>query len=194
MAKYESYNNENLLILLAKSDESAFTEMYNRYWKKIFVIAYNRLKEIEEAEDITHDVFASLWSNRTKSKIECLENYLATAAKYSVLAKIKRKERQRLYNVSAEQAPVFELPLEASLHYKKILEIVKDEVEKLPEKCKLIFKYSRNDGMPVKQIAGELNVSPKTVENQINKALKQLRLATKTFIHFMLFLLFFFLF
>jgi RNA polymerase sigma-70 factor (ECF subfamily) len=48
--------------------------------------------------------------------------------------------------------------------------------------------------MPVKQIAGELNVSPKTVENQINKALKQLRLATKTFIHFMLFLLFFFLF
>jgi len=75
---------------------------------------------------------------------------------------------------------VTELPIESALHYKRILEIVKIEVEKLPEKCKLIFKYSRNDGMPVKQIAKELHISPKTVENQLNKALKQLKLATRS--------------
>lgn len=178
-------------MLLAKNDTLAFTEIYNRYWKKILVVAYNRLKNNEEAEDITHDVFASLWSNRGKSKIECLENYLATAAKYSVLAKIKRKERQRLYNRSLEQAPVFDLPVEASLHYKKILETVQREIENLPQKCKLIFKYSRDEGMATKQIAGKLNISPKTVENQINKALKQLRRSAKTFIHFCWILLLF---
>lgn len=180
---YQSYNNNELLNLLSESDERAFGEIYNRFWQKLFAIAYNRLNEIQTAEDIVHDVLVSLWSNREKVSIESLENYLATAAKYMVLAKIKKKERQRIYNNSAShQAPVFDLPMETSLHYKYILEIVKNEVEKLPEKCKLIFKYSRNAGMPVKQIAKELNISPKTVENQLNKALKQLKLVVRSFV------------
>ena len=188
MNEYQLYDNKLLLDLLSKSDEFAFTEIYNRYWKKLFVIAYNRLKENPEAEDIVHDVFAILWANRNKIEIESLENYLATAAKYMVLAKIKRKERERIYNNASQQAPVFELSIETSLHYKHILEIVKNEVEKLPEKCRLIFKYSRNEGMPVKQIAKELSISPKTVENQLNKALKQLKLVSRTFLNFLLFL------
>jgi RNA polymerase sigma-70 factor (ECF subfamily) len=180
---YQSYNNNELLSLLSESDELAFAEIYNRFWQKLFAIAYNRLKEIQTAEDIVHDVLVSLWSNRKKVSIESLENYLATAAKYMVLAKIKKKERQRIYNNNAShQAPVFDLPMEASVHYKYILEIVKNEVEKLPEKCRLIFKCSRNAGMPVKQIAKELNISPKTVENQLNKALKQLKLVVRSFV------------
>jgi RNA polymerase sigma-70 factor (ECF subfamily) len=182
---YQSYNNNELLSLLSEGDELAFAEIYNRFWQKLFAIAYNRLKEIQTAEDIVHDVLVSLWSNRKKVSIESLENYLATAAKYMVLAKIKKKERQRIYNNNAShQAPVFDLPMETSLHYKYILEIVKNEVEKLPEKCRLIFKCSRNAGMPVKQIAKELNISPKTVENQLNKALKQLKLVVRSFVCF----------
>jgi RNA polymerase sigma-70 factor (family 1) len=184
MKEYQLYDNKLLLELLSKSDELAFTEIYNRFWQKLFAIAYNRLKEIPAAEDVVHDVFASLWANRKKNEIELLDNYLATAAKYMILAIIKKKERERVYKNISQQAPVFELPVETSLHYKRILEIVKNEVEKLPEKCRLIFKYSRNEGMPVKQIAKELNISPKTVENQLNKALKQLKLASKTFLSF----------
>ena len=184
MKEYKLYDDKLLLDLLSESDELAFTEIYNRFWKKLFAIAYNRLKEIEVAEDIVHDVFASLWANREKSEIQSLDNYLATAAKYMVLAKIKRKEQERIYNNNSLQAPVFELTVEASLHYKRILEIVKTETEKLPEKCRLIFNYSRNEGMAVKQIAKELHLSPKTVENQLNKALKQLKLAAKTFFSF----------
>ncbi|HEY5408022.1 MAG TPA: RNA polymerase sigma-70 factor [Ginsengibacter sp.] len=194
MINYQSYNNETLLNLLTKSDELAFTEIYDRFWKKLFAIAYNRLEERESAEDIVHNVFASLWINRNKIEIKSLENYLATAAKYMVFAKIKKKERERIYNNDIQQASVFELAIETSLHYKYILEIVKNEVEKLPEKCRLIFKYSRNDGMPVKRIAKELNISPRTVENQLNKALKQLRLATKTLLHFILVLIYLWLF
>lgn len=181
MKEYQLYDNKMLLELLFKSDEPAFTELYNRFWQKLFAIAYNRLKEIEAAEDIVHDVFASLWANREKIEIESLDNYLATSAKYMVLAKIKKKERERIYNAS-HHVRVLEIPIETSLHYKRILEIVKNEVEKLPEKCRLIFKYSRNEGMPVKQIAKELHLSPKTVENQLNKAVKQLKLATRTFL------------
>ena len=189
MKDYQLHNNTKLLELLSKDDEQAVNEIYRRFWQKLFAIAYNRLKEIPVAEDIVHDVFASLWENRKKAEIESLDNYLATAVKYIALAKIKRKERERIYNNSYHQTPVFELSIEESLHYKRILEIVKNEVENLPEKCRLIFKYSRNEGMRVKQIATELNLSPKTVENQLNKALKQLKLAAKIFCIF-LFILF----
>jgi RNA polymerase sigma-70 factor (ECF subfamily) len=183
MNDYLLYDNKLLLELLSKGDKSAFTEIYNRFWKKLFTVAYNRLKEVQTAEDIVHDVFTSLWVNRNKSEIESLDNYLATAAKYMVLAKIKKKERERIYNSTSHQTPVIEFPVETTLHYKRILEIVKNEVEKLPEMCRLIFMYSRNEGMPVKQIAKELSISPKTVENQLNKALRQLKLAAKTFLN-----------
>ena len=76
--------------------------------------------------------------------------------------------------------------IEEILDHKKILEIIKKEVETLPEKCKLIFKSSRVDGKPIKQIAAELNLSTKTVENQISKALKHLRLATKSILQSLL--------
>ena len=190
MKVYHSYDNKILLDLLSKSDELAFAEIYDRYWQRLFTIAYNRLKEIPASEDIVHDIFASLWTNRKKSGIDCLENYLATATKYIVLAKIKRKHRERIYTRSTHQQVLTpDFSIETSLHYKRILELVKNEVENLPEKCRLIFKYSRNDGMPIRQIAQELSLSPKTVENQINKALKHLKLATKIY-----FSLFFFLF
>lgn len=179
MKEYLLYDDKLLLELLSKSDESAFTEIYNRFWKKIFSIAYNRLSELETAEDIVHDVFASLWANRNKTEIDSLENYLATATKYMVLSKIKRKLRDRNYIATTQ--PLHEVfAIEDSLHYKRILEILKNEVEKLPEKCKLIFKYSRDDGMPAKQIAKVLHLSPKTVENQLNKALKHLKLVTRS--------------
>ncbi|HSV11276.1 MAG TPA: RNA polymerase sigma-70 factor [Hanamia sp.] len=183
MRTHESYTNDQLLDLLARSDESAFTEIYERFWSKLFAISYNRIGEYDVAEDVVHDVLASLWANRNKTKIESLENYLATATKYIVLHKIKKKERERVFHKSIEQEPVTQMSCEASLHFKKILEIVNSEIEKLPESCQLIFKYSRNDGMSVKDIAQQLNISPKTVENQVNKALKHLKLATRTFLH-----------
>lgn len=182
MSNYNSYTNDQLLDFLTESDELAFAEIYERFWNKLFAISYNRLEEYDVAEDVVHDVFASLWANRTKAEIASLENYLATTTKYMVLLKIKKKERERIYNNRLNKVPITEMPVETSLHYKKILEIVKIEIENLPERCQLIFKYSRNDGMSVKDIAQQLDISPKTVENQVSKALRHLRLATRSFL------------
>lgn len=182
MRVYQSYDNRVLVDLLVKSDEQAFMELYDRYWQKIFTIAHNRLNNSAEAEDVVHDVFASLWANRMTQQIEHVENYIAVSAKYIVLAKIRSKLRERQYQESAGKAMVVEMPVESALHYKRILMVVKTEVEKLPEKCRIIFKYSRNEGMSVKQIAQVMDISPKTVENQLNKALKHLRTAVRTFL------------
>lgn len=184
---YASFENTVLVDLLSKDDEKAFTELYNRYWQKLFAIAYNRLVEVETAEDVVHDVFAGLWSNRHKIAIESLENYLATATKYLVLTKIKRKIRERSFVASIDIAPVGELTTESSIHYKQILDLVNQEVEVLPEKCRLIFKCSRNEGLTTKQIANRLHLSPKTVENQLTKALTRLKPLGRTFFHLLLF-------
>lgn len=184
LINYSKYEAEELLHLISQNDEAAFSELYNRFWKKMFAVAYNRLKEMQDAEDIVHDVFVRLWANRQKLEIEELENYLATAVKYGVLSKIKKRAREKKYLKTESSLSVVESGSETKVHYRQILELVKAEVEKLPERCRLIFKYSRDEGMPVKQIASKLSISPKTVENQINKALRQLKTATRSIMNF----------
>lgn len=177
---YRTYEENELLSLMAQDDKAAFTELYDRFWKKLFVIAFNRIKDKQSAEDIVHDVFASLWNNRTQVNIDQLENYLAVAVRYSVFSTIKKKSRVKQIEQNLSLSSIVEMPVETSLHYKKILELVKTEVEHLPEKCRIIFKYSRDAGMPVKEIARQLHLSPKTVENQLGKAIRQLKLATRS--------------
>ncbi len=182
------YTAEELVALLKQNNTAAFTEIYNRYWQKLFAIAYNRLKETETAEDLLHDVFTALWANRHIIEINILENYLATATKYMVLARFQKKAREREYNNSLHSTPVIDVPIETALHYKCILELAMQKVESLPERCKLIFKYSRNEGMPVKQIAEKLNISVKTVENQLTKALKSIKSAAKMLLGILFFI------
>lgn len=182
MTGYSLYDCRQLLDMLSQGDEAAFTEIYTRFWKKLFAIAYNRLKDTEAAEDVVHDVFVSLWTNRENNEIQLLENYLGTAVKYMVFARIRKMQRERIYAESSRQAVIIEPSVENALHCKKILEIIKTEVEQLPEKCQLVFKYSRYEGLTTREIAEMLHISPKTVENQLSKALKQLKLVTRSFL------------
>ncbi len=184
MNTYTRYTPDELLHLITQDNEAAFSELYERYWEKLFVIAYNRLRDKAAAEDIVHDVFTALWTNRHISHIETAENYLAVAVKYAVLNRVKRNIRDReKHTRSASETPVAECHIETALHYKTILERVKLEVEKLPAHCRMIFLYSREEGLPVKEIARRLHISPKTVENQLGKAVRQLKLAARSLLH-----------
>lgn len=190
------HTNAMLIERLTEGDESAFMAIYERYWQKVFTIAYQRLHNIQEAEDIVHDVFTSLWANREQSQILLLENYLATATKYLVLGRLRKAGHAQDYLNTLRSVPTEQTPsLEESVHYKRILQLVQEEVQKLPEKCRMVFQYSRSEGMSVKQIAEVMHISPKTVEGQLTKALKQLRLALRSFLTSVLglplFLLFF---
>lgn len=180
---YHTYKDDDLLPLLARSDLKAFSALYNRYWKILFAIAYNRLDNVAVAEDVVQDVFASLWAHREEKEISDLKNYLATAVKYSVLAIIRKETNGQKYISTLtdySDAPV----QERSLYFKQVLERVHTEINKLPKKCRLVFTYNRMAGMPVKQIARELNLSPKTVENHLTRAIKQLRVAMRSFSSF----------
>ncbi|HVZ24413.1 MAG TPA: RNA polymerase sigma-70 factor [Sediminibacterium sp.] len=191
MREYCHYTNEQLLALLAKEDENAFAEIYSRYWKRLMAIAVNRLKETAVAEDIVHDVFTSLWEGRSQTRVIALENYLAVAVKYAVLNHLRKVHRESAWRRKQEIPVATEATADQSLHYKHILERLQTEVEKLPERCRLVFKYSRQQHLPIREIAREMGISPKTVENQLTKAVRILKLATRSFFFLLAGFLFF---
>jgi RNA polymerase sigma-70 factor (family 1) len=172
------YNDQELLTRLRTGDKEAFGIIYQQYWQLLFGMAWNRLKDRLVAEDVVHDVFASLWRNRQKQQIQCLKSYLATAVKYIILKELRKATLQQVYRDRHAMQPLMPAS-DAALDARRILEMLQKEVEALPEKCRLVFRFSREEGMTVKQIADEMDISPKTVQNQLNKALKHLRVVLK---------------
>lgn len=175
MNRFKVYSDADLLLAIKIHNNGAFMEIYERYWEKLFAIAIHHLHIVQDAEDVVHDVLASLWRNR-EHDIDNLEHYLAAATKYVVLAGIRKKSRlpvTELYNANDTY-----FSIEKSIADRQVIELIKKEVNKLPEQCRLIFKMSREEGLMHDEIAISLNISKKTVKNQINKALKRLKKVT----------------
>lgn len=186
MTAQASQNERELLTRLAADDKEAFAEIYRQYWEPLLAMAYNRLQDLATAEDIVHDVFASIWHNRHHQQIQSLKNYLATAVKYMILKQARKAMLLRQYRQSEYTPPTQEFIPDTVLDNKRILELLHREIESLPEKCRLIFRYSREQGMSIREIAGEMQITPKTVENQLNKALRKLRVTFKKHALFLL--------
>lgn len=183
MQLYDTYTDQQLITLLQISDEAAFTEIYDRYWDQLFGMAYNRLREIEASEDAVHDVFASLWKTRERAEIKSLKNYLAVSLKYIILRSIYRQQLSKKYIAAQGSVQYIEMKPDEF----DFISILSQELDKLPQKCRVIFEYSRIDAMSNKEIAEKMGISVKTVENQINTAQKQLRVALKNSYIFALF-------
>ncbi|MDP3469045.1 MAG: RNA polymerase sigma-70 factor [Daejeonella sp.] len=177
MSTYSTYSDNELLDLLRSGDRSAFAEIYNRYWKNIFTVASNKIGQLEEAEEIVQDIFISLWNRREEIVItSSLNAYLSVSAKYRVIKILAKRNQYNKYAVHSQNV----IPLMANstddwyefVELRSRLEIL---VANLPEKCRLVYKASREDGYSQKQIAEEFGISEKTVEAHISKALKSLR-------------------
>lgn len=174
MKFYSSYLDCKLTTLLSRGDEAAFTEIYSRYSEKLLAIAYQYTKDKNFAEEIVQEVFSGLWERRSQLKIETLSAYLATAIKFSVFRTVHRQRRRAEIvelNYKVKEADL----LEETIHAKFLQEYINGIVEQLPEKCRLVYKYSRNKGLSNAEISEEMEIAEKTVEAHMTKALKALR-------------------
>jgi RNA polymerase sigma-70 factor (ECF subfamily) len=177
MSLHASYSDLELLDLIRLGDKMAFSEIYSRYWKKVFTVASNKIGQLEEAEEIVQDIFISLWDRRESIIITTsLNAYLAVSVKYRV---IKILAKRSLYNKYADYSlnviPISSNSTEDWLEFEELKSRLELLVSNLPEKCRLVYKMSRENGMSQKQIAEEFCISEKTVEAHIGKALKVLR-------------------
>lgn len=179
MVLYPAYDETKLLDLLAQSDHDAFAEIYRRYWDRMMGMAVLRLKRTDQAEDIVQDVFTSLWKRREEITVDSLEAWLATAVKFKVINLVNRRLKKEIY-----PGEVPEMPCPDHLVNERLLEkMIATEINRLPEKCKIVFHYSRQLGYTNREIAEEFNISEKTVEMHITKARHKLSLSLRGLLH-----------
>lgn len=180
-----------LLEKLRSGDENALTGIYKKYWQPLFTSSYNILRDKQACEDIIQELFIRLWNNRQNIEITVsLKAYLYASMRYEVYRQIR---------TGAARAGIFDdLPERlqspttyGNIEYKELIAQVNSVVDSLPQKCKEVYKLSREEYLSHKEIAGRLNISTKTVENHLTKALRQLRTSLGTlFLALISFLLF----
>lgn len=175
-----------LLERIVKGDERAFSELYDLFSTDLTRHILSKISDEQVAEDILHDLFLSLWRNRhTMLEIESLPAYLYSSCRYLILAHY-RQELKRANPVDVEELDLLDetVSLEERLHYRYIIDIVSNEIENLPDKCREIFKLSRSEYLTNREIAERMDISESTVEKHINKAIRRLRDITKKFLLF----------
>jgi len=174
MTHYATLEDPHLLLALQQGDEKAFNEIYQRYWEKLVAIGYYHTRNKQMAEEVVGDVLIGLWNKRRDLEIRSLPAYLGTAVKYAVFKVLVRHQRRQ--DILQQQAgPDTDDATEKKLDARFLREFLDGIVETLPEKTRLVFRYSREQQLSVSEIAGKMELSPKSVEYHITKALKTLR-------------------
>ena len=174
MSDFSNYTDDVLLSLLKGGDESAFTEIYNRYWERLLAIAFSHTKNKSVAKDIVQNLFVGLWNRKEKLEIDNLEHYLATAIKFAVFKEYYRKQKREA-NLKEKLSPSEDEEIEQKIHAKFLEQYIYGLIEQLPPKCRLVFESSRIRQMSIDEIALEMGISPKTAEAHLTKALKTLK-------------------
>ncbi|ARS40357.1 RNA polymerase subunit sigma-70 [Sphingobacteriaceae bacterium GW460-11-11-14-LB5] len=177
MTTYRSYTDHELLALLKTNDESAYKEIYNRFWFVLYGHAKRMLTDDEDAEDVVQDVFLTLW---TKSEIidlkTSLSSYLYTVVRNKIFDRFDHAKVKSKYIASLEKF-IERGNYEADflIREKQLHELIQQEINCLPEKMREIFKLSRHSNLSYQEIAEQLGVSEGVVRNQVSRALKILR-------------------
>ena len=175
MNNLQTYSDEQLLRLLNEDNRQAFSEIYERYWEKLFISAEKILQNRAAAQDAVQEVFISLWNRRSSLQIEALQNYLFQAVRFQVFKAI-RSEKAGNDFFKRLSAASNELVNEDPAAIKELAKLIEKVIADLPEDQRTIFKMNRDEGLTYKQIAAEKNISVKTVEKKISQALKYIRL------------------
>ena len=182
MPVYHTYTDQDLVALLKQSDQAAFTEVYNRYWKKMFVLAGKKLDDLDEAKEVVQEIFIRLWERREEIVLDgSLASYLSVSVKYRIINRLDKHYIRRNYLDNLPASAEVDNSTQEWLEFEEVKERLAKLVSDLPEKCRLVFVMSREQGMSHKQIAEELDISEKTVEAHLSKATKTLRTGLKSF-------------
>ncbi|WP_242921210.1 RNA polymerase sigma factor [Pontibacter liquoris] len=166
--------DEQLLELLQAGDNTAFELIYNKYWSKLYLAAYNVLRDRQGAEDVVQEVLVSLWFKREGAAIDSLQAYLYTAVRYQVFKAVRSgKARQQLPEAAGSIVVANEA--EAALCEHDLYSLLEQGITRLPDKCRQVFLLSRREHLSTTEIAQQLGITSKTAENHLTIALRRLR-------------------
>lgn len=178
---YKKASPLELMDGIKQGQQAAFRELFDRFYRLLLGVAINILGDFNLAKDVVQEVFINIWNKRDTLEIKsAVEPFLKRSVINRSLNQIKaRKEtvdETILYNTPAQEAT------DANLELDDLKKVIEEALVQLPERCRLIFILKRIEGLSHKEIAEQLEISPKTVENQMTKALKALKGAIKPYL------------
>ena len=162
-------------------------EIFHQHYSALCNYATAVVKDKMTAEDLVQNLFIQLWQNNKLDTIENPERFLLKATKFKCIDFLRSNKNKQTVELSEIEKPDYQTPSEISeadidplLHY---------FAAKLPPKTQMVFLKSRKAGMTYKEIAADMNISVKTVENQMGRALRQMKMLLKEHYFLSLFIL-----
>lgn len=164
-------------------DEAAYKELFFILFNSLTRFAAGIVHSKEVAEEVVSDVFMSIWIDRARlNTIEDLQLYIFIAVKNNSIRKAKQLHKRTVVSIDemdVEMESLYQNP-EQSLLSKESVNRIETAINHLPQRARLILKLAKEDKMKYKDIAALLNISVKTVDNQLAIALKKITTALGT--------------
>lgn len=189
MPSISSRSDLELIAAIKADDQKAYRALFDRYYKYLLVTAYAYVKDENTIRDLTQDVFFEIWRKRNSLNINNVKAYLRRSVINKALNYIKA---QRLNFEDSNEN--FDVPdrarVQEEMEASQLQNVINKAIEGLPDRCRIIFVMRRMEELSLKEIAAKLDISPKTVENQLTKAIKILRVAVEPYVSGGLFIYF----
>jgi len=158
-------------------DEVAYKKLFFHFFLPLKSFSFSLIKSKETAEEIVSDIFLDIWIKRKQlCAIEDLKMYLYTAVRNNSLRKLQQNKKATFFSLDEVQVE-FASPdenAESILLTQELSHKIDLAIDKLPQRCKLIFKLAKEDKLKYKEIAALLHVSIKTIDSQVATALKKI--------------------
>jgi RNA polymerase sigma-70 factor (ECF subfamily) len=185
------FQDEQIASLLSKRDEAAFEQVFKTHYKNLHAYAFTILKDEDEAEEMVQQVFFKLWERSEHLSVSgSIAAYLYRAVHNESLNFIKHQKVKAGHRLHVAYSMKNKSEQAQSKMIRKELESkFREALNELPEQCRTVFQLSRFEDMKYKEIADKLDISVKTVENHMGKALKLLRTKLVDFLPLLLILL-----
>lgn len=173
---YKDHSDAQLVTLLAEDDQAAFDALYERYFTRLFNYAYQKTEDRFTAQEVVQELFIHLWQQRRQLTITgTVSGYAFASAKHLIIDQYRRQTtRSRHADAFANGQSAVSNQTEEQVRVDELLEHYERSLGLLPEKCRQVFVLSRQ-GFTNREIARQLAISEKTVEQHITKALRLLR-------------------
>ncbi len=168
-----------------------FEILFRSHYGMLVNFANSFLQDLDSAQEIVQDVFIRLWEKRAEvDPQKSVKSYLYSSVRNRSLNYIRDHKKFRNEYLDIEQALDAEFAVEIA-GKSNLEERIEQALQKLPPKCRQIFEMSRFEEKKYKVIAGELNISPKTVEAQMSKALRIMRAELQDYLFLFIWVYFF---
>ncbi len=174
--KYNQISDLDLIPALKEGNLQAFSQLFDRYGKRLYHFSLGYLKSPQDAEEIVQEVFLKIWHNRDEmAEAGSFESYLFTIARNGILNTIRKSKSEQAYLNYLKIHPTKNVLLEEELNFHELEKAYRSAIEQLSPKRKEIFLLSKEQSLTNAQIAQKMNISIKTVENQMTSALSEIR-------------------